>query len=75
MSLVFASFEEYGHHKGISPAQPKTKKPQTCRKCGAVLREITGTNVMVCDGEVKNPETQKVEPCGNKILRNRVNPS
>ena len=64
MSLVFASFEEYGRHKGISPAEPKAKKPRTCRKCGAVLREIPGTNVMLCDGTGEDGK-----PCGNRVLR------
>lgn len=64
MSMVFASFEELARHQGISPTEPKARKPKTCRKCGAVLREIPGTNVMVCDGKDKDGK-----PCGNRVMK------
>lgn len=72
--MTYTSFQELAASRGIFPPAP-THKDQTCRRCGAVLREIPGTNVMVCDGEIENKETKKKEPCGNKILRSRVNPA
>ena len=72
--MIYTSFREFGASRGIHQPKP-TSKPQTCRRCGAVLREIPGTNVMVCDGEIENKETKKKEPCGNRILRSRVNPA
>lgn len=66
MSMVFASFEELARHQGITSTEPKTQKSKTCRKCGAVLREIPGTNVMVCDGK-----DSEGKPCGNKVLKSR----
>ena len=70
--MTYTSFQEFAASRGIFPPKP-TVESQTCRRCGAVLRAIPGTNVMVCDGEVENKETKKMEPCGNKILRSRVN--
>lgn len=72
--MIYTSFQELAASRGLHPPKP-IHKPQTCRRCGAVLREIPGTNVMVCDGEIENKETQKKEPCGNRILRSRVNPA
>ena len=72
--MTYTSFQEFAASRGIFPPKP-TVKSQTCRKCGTVLRPIPGTNVMVCDGEIENKETKKKEPCGNKILRSRVNPA
>lgn len=63
MSLCFTSFEELGAHKGINPATTKAKKYR-CHKCGSTLREIPGTNVMVCDGTDKDGK-----PCGNRVLK------
>lgn len=71
---TYTSFREFAASRGIRPPEPKTRKTQTCRRCGAALREIPGTNVMICPGEVKNPQTGKSEPCGNRILRSRINP-
>lgn len=62
--MVFASFEELGRYKGITPTEPKPKRAKTCRKCGAVLREIPGTNVMICDGADEDGK-----PCGNRVLK------
>ena len=72
--MTYTSFQEFAASRGIFPPKPIAKS-QTCRKCGAVLRPVPGTNVMVCDGEIENKETKKKEPCGNKILRSRVNPA
>lgn len=71
--MTYASFQEFAATRGIHPAKPIPAKPQTCRRCGTALRPIPGTNVMVCDGEIKNEATGKMEPCGNQILRSRVN--
>lgn len=66
--MIFASFEELGRYKGIRPPVFRQKRDKTCRKCGAVLREIPGTNVLICDGVGEDGK-----PCGNRVL-NRVHP-
>ena len=71
--MTYTSFQEFAAAKGIHQTKPIPAKPQTCRRCGAVLRQIPGTNVMVCDGKIKNEQTGKMESCGNQILRSRVN--
>ena len=72
---IFTSFQEFAAYCGIHPSVPRSARRQNCRLCGSVMREIPGTNVMVCDGEMKNQETGKVVKCTNVVLRSRVNPA
>lgn len=61
--MVFHSFVEYAASRGLRPKQHKDK-PFICRKCGAEMKHIAGTNVYLCENV---PEGSK-EPCGNRVF-------
>lgn len=67
---VFDSFSALGQALKVKPAEPATPKSMKCRKCGSVMRNISGTNVFICDGQVEKVEgkEKRVEPCGNRAF-------
>jgi succinate dehydrogenase/fumarate reductase-like Fe-S protein len=67
---VFDSFAALGKAFKVKPAEPATPKSMKCRKCGSVMRNISGTNVFICDGQVEKVEGKgkHMEPCGNRAF-------
>lgn len=59
---VFNSFIELGAAFGVQPKHRK-QKPFVCRKCGGVMRNIPGTNVMLCENK-----TSEGKDCGNRVF-------
>lgn len=46
---VYKSFAEFAAAQGIKPKATKTETERKCPKCGDVMRNVTGTNVYVCE--------------------------
>lgn len=67
---IFSSLSCLGDALGIKPTEQPTPKSMKCRKCGAVMRNISGTNVWVCDNMVEQGEgdAKKTVPCGNRAM-------
>ena len=67
---VFDSFAALGKAFKVKPAEPATPKSMKCRKCGSVMRNVPGTNVFICDGQVEKAEGKEkhMEPCGNRAF-------
>lgn len=69
---VFGNLSDLGRALGIKPSEPHTPKSMKCRKCGAVMRRVEGTNVYFCDALVKVEDettgikSQKV--CGHRFI-------
>ena len=59
--MVLGSLSDLGKVFGIKPKERRKDKPFRCRICGAEMRKIPGTNVVLCDGK------DGVE-CGNRLL-------
>lgn len=57
---------------GYNVPQRKVRipKPQTCRKCGALMRFIEGVNAMVCTGEIEG-KNGTTSPCNNRFIFNK----
>lgn len=50
--MEFNSFAELGRYMKIAPpVSESAPRPRKCRKCGADMEFIAGTNVFVCTGE------------------------
>ena len=66
----FYDLSDLGSALGFKSAEQSTPKAMKCRKCGTVMRNITGTNVWMCDGQVIKVEgdTKKMVPCGNRSM-------
>lgn len=70
--VVFSDLSYMGRALGIKPSEPPTPKSVKCRKCGATMRRVEGTNVYFCDAlvEVEDENTgiksQKV--CGHRFI-------
>lgn len=47
-----------------------------CRKCGTVMRQISGTNVWICDGMVEQEKDgiKKQVACGNRAISGGYRP-
>lgn len=62
---------------GFKPLKPKKARPhkiQKCRKCGADMIFVEGTNVMVCGGDVEVKDENgltKLVSCTNKFIFNK----
>jgi len=70
MNAVEKAFVRAGF-KLPSPKKPRPQKIQKCRKCGAPMQIIEGTNVMVCTGdiEVKTEEGDtRLVACMNRVI-------
>lgn len=67
---VFSSLSDLGEALGFKSAERPTAKAMKCRKCGTVMRNIPGTNVWMCDGQVikVDGDTKKMVPCGNRAM-------
>lgn len=67
---VFNSLNDLGSALGFKPSEQPTPKSMKCRKCGAVMRQIPGTNVWVCDGMVEQETAgvKKQVACGNRAI-------
>lgn len=67
---TFNSLEAMGSALGFKPSEQPTPKSMKCRKCGTVMRQITGTNVWVCDGMVEQEKdgVKKQVACGNRAI-------
>lgn len=67
---VFSSFNDLGSALGFKAAEQPTPKAMKCRKCGAIMRNIPGTNIWVCDAMVEKGEgdKKKMEICGNRAM-------
>lgn len=55
----------------VAERKPREPKIQKCRKCGAPMKFVENTNVLVCTGdiEVKNADgTARFVPCLNKFI-------
>lgn len=61
--MTFGNFKELGAFMGID-AKQASDKARKCRKCGAVMRHLDGTNVDICPG-IKEDGTV----CGNRAFR------
>lgn len=61
--MVFNSFHELAAFMGVDEKQAIAKS-RRCRKCGAVMRHIDGTNVDLCPGKKEDGS-----PCGNRAFR------
>ena len=72
---VFTSLDDLGSALGFKAAEQPTPKSMKCRKCGTAMRNIPGTNVWMCDGQVikVEGETKKMVACGNRAMTS-VNP-
>lgn len=64
--MVLNSFIQLGEVFGVKP-KPRKQKPFYCRKCGGEMRNVPGTNVMLCEN--KNSEGND---CGNRVFVNRI---
>lgn len=59
---------------GFAPVKPLKVRPmkeQKCRKCGAAMALIEGTNVMVCTGDIETKDAEgntKLASCNNKFI-------
>lgn len=60
---VFNSMSDLGAALGIKAHEPPTPRDKKCRKCGAVMQQLPGTNVWLCPGT-----TDDGKPCGNRAL-------
>lgn len=63
--MVFHSFAELGAAMHIAP-KPRKERVFNCRKCGAPMRRVTGTNVYFCTGTASDGS-----PCTNRMLQNQ----
>lgn len=64
---VFSSFSALGKALHITQPDAPTPKEKKCRKCGAVMTQIPGTNVALCPGMVKDKDGNE-KPCGNRAF-------
>lgn len=60
------NFIELGKVFGLSPRKRK-EKPFVCRKCGEVMKHISGTNVFLCEGKL--PDGKE---CGNRVFTKSI---
>lgn len=67
---VFSSLNDLGSALGFKPSEQPSSKSMKCRKCGTIMRNITGTNVWVCDGMVEQEKDgiKKQVACGNRAM-------
>lgn len=67
---VFTSLNDLGSALGFKASEQPTPKAMKCRKCGTVMRNISGTNVWVCDGMVDQDKdgVKKKVACGNRAM-------
>ena len=66
----FFNLSDLGYALGFKPSEQPTPKAMKCRKCGTAMRNITGTNVWVCDGMVEQEKdgVKKLVPCNNRAI-------
>lgn len=66
----FDSLSEFGYALGFKPSEQPTPRSVKCKKCGAIMRHIPGTNVWLCDAMVEKEKngTKQTVPCGNRML-------
>lgn len=66
----FSALSDLGSALGIKPSEQPTPKSMKCRKCGTVMRQISGTNVWVCDGMVEKEKdgVKQQVACGNRAI-------
>lgn len=57
----YDSLSALGAALGVKPTE-QPPKAKNCRKCGHPMRQVYGTNVWVCDGEVE------MVPCNNRAI-------
>lgn len=71
----YDSLSALGSALGVKPAEQPTPKAKKCRKCGKPMRQVSGTNVWLCDSmvEVEKDGVKKMVPCGNRAIT-AVNP-
>jgi len=57
--------------KPVKPRKVRVPKGQKCRKCGADMRFVENTNILVCTGDIgitAEDGTVKSIPCTNKFI-------
>lgn len=75
---VVRSFAELGAIMGISPKKSEDHpKKKVCHKCGALMKQVPGTNAWVCNGTIKEKDKDgkviKERACNNYTME-RVSP-
>lgn len=60
--MTLNSLAELGKVFHIQP-KPRKEKRFYCRKCGALMEHVKGTNVYLCNGT-----NSEGEPCTNRLL-------
>ena len=73
------SFAELGAMMGIEPKRIKEPAKKVCKKCGAFMERIPGTNTWACNGTIKEKDKSgkvvRERPCTNYIVECIVEPS
>lgn len=65
---TYYTFEDAAKAMGINVKKPKIKTKQVkCRKCGSIMEQVPGTNVLVCHGEIEKDGVKT--PCNNFTFR------
>lgn len=70
MTVMEKAFVNAGF-KPLKAKPVRTRKEQKCRKCGAPMRFIENTNVMVCTGDIEIKDDNglfQLTPCTNKFI-------
>lgn len=53
--MIFKTFSEMAKAVGFSrKKEDKPERIRKCRRCGAVMKRIEGTNIYVCTGKLSN---------------------
>lgn len=72
------SFAELGDIMGVKPKQSKEPCKKVCKKCGAFMDRVPGTNIWVCHGTLKEKndagEVIRERPCTNFVLERTTDP-
>ncbi len=67
---IFNSFASLGTALGFKAMERPAPERKNCRRCGAPMRQIPGTNIWVCDGTIEEKVDKQVrqKPCGNRVI-------
>lgn len=69
---VFSALSDLGSALGIKSSEPPTPKSVKCRKCGAAMRRVEGTNVYFCGAlvevEDENTGVKSKKVCGHRFI-------
>ena len=70
------SRSEFAEALGIKPEKQRPGKAMKCIKCGKPMRQVIGTNVWICDGQVEQEKdgVKKLVPCGHRAVTS-INPA